>query len=36
MGFVMVQEHERSQMRLGYSDCLQGRKEIHKEILDLG
>jgi hypothetical protein len=32
---VTVQEHERGQMRLGQNDCLQGEKEIRKEISDL-
>jgi hypothetical protein len=30
-GVVTVQEHERGQMHLGQSDCLQGKKEIPKE-----
>jgi hypothetical protein len=35
LGCVTVQEHERGQMRLGQNDCLQGEKEIRKEISDL-
>ena len=31
----MVQEHERVQVRLGFSDCLQEEKEIRKESSDL-
>jgi hypothetical protein len=31
---VTVQEHERGRMRLGQNDCLQGEKEIRKEISD--
>jgi hypothetical protein len=29
------QEHERGRTRLGQNDCLQGEKEIRKEISDL-
>jgi hypothetical protein len=32
---VTVQEHERGRRRLGQNDCLQGEKEIRKEISDL-
>ena len=32
---MTVQEHERGLMRLGQSDCLQGKKEIPKESSDL-
>jgi hypothetical protein len=32
---VTVQEHERGRVRLGQNDCLQGEKEIRKEISDL-
>jgi hypothetical protein len=32
---VTVQEHERSRVRLGWNDWLQGKKEIPKESSDL-